>query len=68
MEEEVIFVPGNDDTSSNWSNGGDSPVFGLLIDESGFYIIDTLGGRIIINGGFDDGDSDSTVSWQPGMI
>lgn len=67
MIENVEFTPGNHETTGSWSSDSIINVDGRLATDDGL-IVDTDGNRILIGGGFDDGEEETPVTWTPGVL
>lgn len=67
MLEEVTFVPGDTPSPASYSSDVLVNIDGrLLVEDNTGYIVDTSGNRIIIGGGFPNGDAIGSGTWQPG--
>lgn len=66
MPEEVTFTPGNSPSSTSYSGDVVVNVDGRLANDESGYIIDTDGNRILLGGGFHQGDNSTSGTWQPG--
>lgn len=66
MVEPVTFPPGDQASSGTWSDDTIPIVDDRLIDLEGNYIVDNSGNRILLGGGFDNGDDSVQSTWLPG--
>lgn len=68
MPEEVVFTSGSSPVSGSYSDESIPNIDGRLIGDDIDYLIDTDGNRILIGGGFPEGNNNSTVVWTPDVL